>query len=255
MKQTTETLARENPDSKSSHEIESNAAQNPQANAAGPARELSENRAIFSTSAWKDVCRGPFAGAENELFQERSASEAFPVRQPLTEVYDNCVRVPSLRRRDAQAVASASSSASVPSQTAKRILPDDEKVIPISHTDVAAIPELQGLQMNQLTSRKRLSLDAAKEVREMKRARKLQNSDAAGTLTMQAAVRETLAKAALAEHQRKEAVEKAKEELARTPIKPTGVVSQEDRNIIWNQINFMGSRTSEVADFLTVPVS
>eukprot|EP00762_Andalucia_godoyi_P008466 ANDGO_05806.mRNA.1 hypothetical protein len=134
-------------------------------------------------------------------------------------------------------------------------MPVDEKLIPISHTDVAAIPELQGLQMNQLKSRKRLLLDAAKEVREMKRARKLQNSDAAGTLTMQAAVRETLAKAALAEHQRKEAVEKAKEELARTPIKPTGVVSQEDRKITWNQINFMGSRTSEVADFLTVPVS
>ncbi|KAF0852275.1 mitochondrial rve superfamily member [Andalucia godoyi] len=243
-------MTQESPDSESSPEIKSNAAQNAEANAAEPARDLSEDPSIFSTSAWKDACRGPFADAEKELFEERSAPETSPARQPFTEMHHNAVRVPSLKRRGTQAVATASSDTSVPNQLTKRIMPDDESVIPIPAADVKAIPELQGLQLNQLKSKKRLSLDAAKEVREMKRARKVQENDAARMLTMQAAVRETLAKAALAEGERKEAVEKAKENLAQTPIKPTGVVSQEDRKIIWNQINFMGTRASEVAKML-----
>eukprot|EP00762_Andalucia_godoyi_P004340 ANDGO_05503.mRNA.1 hypothetical protein CAOG_09202 len=240
----------ENQDPTSLRENDSGAAAGPSTNIAGQEIAPSNNDSIFLTTAWRNACRGPFAAAEEEILRERTAPETLPVRQPLNEIHDNFVRVPSLKRRATQAVASASSNASVPNQIAKRILPNTEKVIPIPDIDLASIPEMQNLNMNQLKSKRRMSLDTSKELREMKRTRKAQSIDAARTLTMQAAVRETLAKAALAEHQQKEALEKEKAELARIPIKPTGVVSQEDRKIIWNQINFMGSRASDVARIL-----
>lgn len=150
---------------------------------------------------------------------------------------DGCpLKIRSLCRSNAQTVA-ADAAVSTTQLQATRVFPNPQNIHAVSHLPTDSVSELRQVCLNDLKSRKRIRTETRIQEADLKRSRKEHDLALARTLTMQAGVREALARNAIAEQEQSKRLSEVKDQLKAEKPRPIDRVSQREKEIVWVNIS------------------
>jgi hypothetical protein len=160
-------------------------------------------------------------------------------------------KLPSLKRRDVQAVAAATDEVvAEEGEVADRVQPDMTATESL-RSDATEVPELGSTSLQDLTSRKRLREDSRKAYWRQKRARKNEEQLKAQSITVQQSVREAIAQSYLEHKKQQEKLNQAESKNSvNPPARPRDHITKNDKEVYLRNLFTSPLRGADIAQVL-----